>query len=153
MVYKKFVSKSAEETYRFGFNWAKKIKKGEILALFGNLGTGKTTFVKGLAAGLKVKETVLSPSFVIVNRYRIGRRGKGNYLYHVDLYRLRGRSQLIEAGIGEILEDKDGVIVIEWAGGWEEILPVGTIKIKFKYLGENKREIIFKDESFKKKRA
>jgi len=128
-----------------GFSWAERLKQGDVLALFGELGAGKTTFVTGVAAGLGVVGSVLSPSFVIVRQYEIGVGGKGRFLYHIDLFRLKDKKDLEEIGIKEILKEKDGVVIIEWADRCEEMLPDKVIKIYFKYLGEDKREIKAKE--------
>ena len=140
MVYKKFTSKSTQETKRLGFCWAEKVKKGGVLALYGELGAGKTTFVQGIASGLKIKQTVNSPSFIVVNRYGVNNR---QFFYHIDLYRIDNEEEIEELGIKEILADKKNIVAIEWPEELEKWLPKNTIKIYFRNKEKNKREIVF----------
>lgn len=119
-----------------------------VLALIGELGAGKTTFVKGVAKGLGIKREILSPSFIIINRVRI----KKGFFYHIDLYRIKNKQELMEIGILEILESLDGIVIIEWARKCLEFLPKETVKIFFEYLGESKREIRIEDGDIRKRR-
>jgi tRNA threonylcarbamoyladenosine biosynthesis protein TsaE len=103
-----FISKSIDETIRYGENIGRSLEGGEVLVLSGQLGSGKTVLAKGIAAGLGVQDTVTSPSFAILNVYR----GRVD-LYHFDFYRLEDPSEM-----EEMLEDyayrRDGVALIEW---------------------------------------
>ena len=100
---------SVEATQAFGESWAEGLKGGEVFALHGVLGAGKTQIVKGLARGLGYTGDVTSPTFTIVHEYRGGRLP----VYHLDLYRLKGEADAIEIGLDEYLPS-DGVTVIEW---------------------------------------
>jgi len=134
----KFLSRSPKDTIAFAAGFARRLKAGDILALAGNLGSGKTTFTKGIAKGLAVKEYkyVNSPTFVLIKEY------KGRIpLYHFDLYRL---------GAVKDIEDVDcdgyffgrGICVIEWADKCGPLLPKKYIRVEFKIKGETEREIV-----------
>lgn len=116
---KSFVTENEEETIRTGATFAGDLTAGDIIALYGDLGTGKTQFVKGVCRGLGVAEHITSPTFVILNEYLGGKLP----VYHFDFYRLRSRSELREIGFEEYL-DGDGVCLLEWANRIEEDLTV-----------------------------
>ncbi len=103
-----YQSHSEEETKQIGLKIAETLKEGDILALFGQLGAGKTALVKGIAQQLKIEEDVTSPTFTIINEYS----GKQT-LYHMDLYRVEDEAELFQTGFEEYL-GKEGIVVIEW---------------------------------------
>jgi tRNA threonylcarbamoyladenosine biosynthesis protein TsaE len=105
------ISHSPAETEALGDEWGRSAKSGWVIGLTGDLGAGKTQFVKGLARGLDITARVHSPTFTLVNVYSHGRLT----LYHLDLYRLETQGEIIAAGLEEYLNPKDGVTVIEWA--------------------------------------
>lgn len=107
-----------KETYRFGYGLGETAKAGQVFTLIGDLGTGKTVFTKGLAAGLGVKEPVSSPTFTIVQIYEEGRLP----FYHFDVYRIGDVEEMEEIGYEDYIYG-DGVSLIEWANLIEEILP------------------------------
>lgn len=133
----KTISKSVEETVEIGALLAKDFKRGDVVALIGELGSGKTVLTKGIAKGLKVKDVryVNSPTFVIIKEYK-GRMP----LYHFDLYRL-DRSSVIDAENYEEYFYGDGVTVIEWADKIKKILPKRYLEVRLSVAGENKRMI------------
>jgi len=134
----KIITNSVNETKKFASSFAKKLKKSDILCLCGDLGSGKTTFVQGLAKGLGVKGLPTSPSFVLLNIY------SGKFpLYHFDLYRLNNTDEIRNLGYEEFFYG-DGITAIEWAEKLKELTPKKYIEIKFKILEKNKREIIIK---------
>src|SRR5439155_6213698 len=108
-----FISHSPAETESLGERWGRAAQRGLVLGLTGDLGAGKTQLVKGLARGLGITARVHSPTFTLVNEYGGGRLR----LFHLDLYRLETREQIIAAGLEEYLQP-DGVTVIEWAERW-----------------------------------
>ena len=137
----KFVSNSVEDTIGIGVKLARKLKKGDCVALIGDLGSGKTVFTKGIAEGLGVKNPryVNSPTFVIIKEY------KGKIpLYHFDLYRLH-RSTLLDAESYEEYFYGDGVSVIEWADNIRGLLPRKHVEARLKVAGENRRKIEIKN--------
>jgi len=132
-----FVTRSPEETIELGKSFASSLKPGDIVAIFGNLGTGKTLFVKGVCQGLRVRDRVTSPTFTIVNEYSAPRGG----VVHIDLYRINSSAELTEIGI-ESYFDGERISLIEWAEGALSLLPRTYHTIKLKYGGaENEREI------------
>ena len=108
-----YISHSAAETAALGEQWGRAAESGLVIGLSGDLGAGKTQFVKGLARGLGIAERVHSPTFALVNIYSGGRL----MLFHLDLYRLDTRQQIVAAGLEEYLNPA-GVTVIEWAERW-----------------------------------
>ena len=124
---KKYIltTKSEEETMGFGRRMGAVLKSGDIIAMTGDLGAGKTHFTMGVAESLGITEYVSSPTFTIVNEYTNGKMP----LYHMDAYRLGDSDGLLEIGFDEYVS-RDGVVVIEWADIVEDILPPGTIWIK-----------------------
>ena len=129
---------SEKEVAEFGKRLGKTLESGDVLALVGELGTGKTTLTKAIAAGLDISETVTSPTFTIVKEYNSGRLP----LFHFDVYRLENGGELIEIG-GEQYFDAGGICVIEWADKIAEILPDDTKLILLEY-GENEGERIYR---------
>ncbi len=118
---------SPSETQQFAADLAKRISVGRVVALIGDLGTGKTTFAQGFARGLGVVEQVGSPTFKIVSEY-VGDKQK---LFHVDCYRLSGEVDFLNIGGEALLNPIGAVTLIEWADIIQEILPVNTIYIRF----------------------
>jgi len=111
---------------------AKQLKGGEILALMGNLGAGKTTFTQELAKQLKVKGRVLSPTFVLMNLFKARlKNGKIITLYHLDLYRIKNFKEVRALGLPEFWGQKNSLTIIEWADRIKNFLPKNAIYIKF----------------------
>lgn len=127
-----------EDTKRFGLEIARNAAPGQVLALIGDLGTGKTTLTKYIAEGLGIKETVTSPTFTIVKEYHGGKLP----LYHFDVYRIMDPEEMFEIGVDEYLFGK-GISVIEWADQIEEILPDDAMFL-FIERGEKEGERIYK---------
>jgi tRNA threonylcarbamoyladenosine biosynthesis protein TsaE len=109
------------------------------ICLFGDLGSGKTTFVQGFAQTIGISDRLLSPTFIIIRRYDIS--GRWLYLYHIDLYRLNAKMDLASIGIQEILQSKNGIILIEWAEKLGSLLPEKRIDCKFKVNESGDHEI------------
>jgi len=133
------ITDSAKETEKLGEKIAKKLL-GRIFALTGELGNGKTTFVKGFARGLGIKKRVISPSFVYIRPYAIRHKLYTN-LYHIDLYRLEKPSDVKGLGLEEIWSNPYNIVIIEWAEKIKKILPKERVEIYFQYLDKNKRKI------------
>lgn len=133
---------SAQETERFAENLAESLKAGDVLALYGNLGAGKTTFVKGLALGLGYKNRVFSPTFIFVRPYKIINNKRGiDTLYHIDLYRASVESDLKTIGVDEFINDERSVSAIEWPEKIEGQLLKNTVRVTIEVISENKRRI------------
>jgi tRNA threonylcarbamoyladenosine biosynthesis protein TsaE len=136
------VTKSAQETQALGEKIANNLKGGEVLALTGELGSGKTTFLQGLAKGLGIKERILSPTFIMMRSYPItDRQLPVTNFFHVDLYRVENEKDVEGLGLEEIWSDPRNIVAIEWAEKIKKILPKKRIDIYFKYLKEDEREI------------
>ncbi len=132
------ITKNGQETIKLGEKLSKRIKKGDIIALIGDLGSGKTTLTKGIARGLSVQGYVRSPSFKLINEY------KGSIpIFHFDWYRLNNISELEGLGYKEYFYNK-GVTIIEWAEKIKDVLPYSYWQINLFNLGETKRKIIVK---------
>ena len=132
----KIIIKDENETKKFGFALAQELKAGDVIALSGDLGTGKTALTKYIAEALGVKEDVTSPTFTIIKEYKSGKLP----LYHFDVYRLSGEEEVYELGFEEYFYG-DGVCVIEWADKIKNMLPKNSTMIKISYgAGEFERE-------------
>jgi tRNA threonylcarbamoyladenosine biosynthesis protein TsaE len=136
------ITASTEETIAFASAFAGRLQRGDIVTLFGDLGSGKTQFVKGVCQGFKTSTPVTSPSFVILNRYNGMDESKNEILlYHFDLYRIQSLAEIYDLGYEEFLQG-DGVCLIEWAEMLGELLPKQRYDVRFS-LGaeENQRHI------------
>ena len=130
-----FNSQSVDDTYFLARKFAQSISKGNVVALIGNLGTGKTTFTKGLAKALGILENVGSPTFKLVSEYL----GTDSALYHIDAYRLEGSKDFLNIGGEEYLTTEDGITVIEWADIIGDILDDDVIQVKFARIQNNSK--------------
>ena len=131
-----FISTSAEETEQFACRLAQSLKGGEVIAMYGGMGMGKTAFTRGLARGLGIVSGVSSPTFALVHEYQ-GRLT----VYHFDMFRVTDWDDLYSTGFFDYL-DTDAVLVIEWSENIEQALPKDCIKIHVA-LGEHENERIF----------
>ena len=129
-------TRSLEETLEFGGRLARELRRGDVIALSGELGAGKTALVKGIARGLGIAVEVTSPTFTLIHEYSGGRLA----LYHIDLYRIDSVPQALAIGIEDYLNGT-GVTVIEWAERIASLLPPHTTRIRIESLGENTRRI------------
>lgn len=148
MINKILKIKNEKETIKAAANFVSKLKGGEVVALYGDLGAGKTVWVKGMAEGLGIKEIITSPTFVLMKCFAIKQRRIKNQesrirnLCHVDAYRLKSSQELLSIGIEDYLGDKDAVTVIEWAERAHSLLRARkVIRIEFKF-GEKEGERI-----------
>jgi len=139
---KQYTTKSREETQKISSDFAKRLKGGEVLCFYGDLGAGKTTFIQSLAKSLGVKENITSPTFVIMKQYRIKDQGSRiKNFYHMDAYRLSDSQEALDLGLEEIWSNKNNIIAIEWADKISDILPENKIDLCFEHIDENKRKI------------
>ena len=131
------VSQSEADTQRIARDLAQTMLAGEVLLLSGDLGAGKTTFVRGLAEGLGIPpDAVSSPTFVLLNVYDTGRLK----VFHLDAYRLSGADDFEAIGFAELLE-QGGVVVVEWAERVESLLPADRINVRIQPTGATARRI------------
>lgn len=134
---KKITTTSAKETKELGKLLAQELQGGEVLCLDGELGAGKTTFTQGLLQGLGIKGPYTSPTFVIMKEYK-----PKNFtaVYHIDAYRI-GPDDLLSLGWKETVAGKQNITIVEWSDRVKKILPKKCLKIKFRWLEKNKRQI------------
>ena len=129
------ITKKEEETIELGYRLGKLLKKGDFIALKGDLAGGKTTFTKGIGKALNVKSVVNSPTFTILKVH------KGDItLYHIDAYRLENNEY--DLGLDELKDE--GIMVVEWPEYYETYLPKEYIEVSFKFINDDSREIIIK---------
>jgi|SRR3989344_207105 len=164
---KKFVSNNPEESRKFAGDLAKEILAGNpmsrrnfdidtgalVLALYGDLGSGKTTFAQAFAEALGVKEKIKSPTFIIFRKSKIPASSAGGEnkewrekgfekFYHFDVYRINSEKEILNLGWKEIIFNPENIVLAEWADKIENILPKNSVKINFKHLKGDKREIV-----------
>ena len=134
------ISKNEVETKEIAKDLAVKIKDGGLLCLYGDLGSGKTTFTKGLATALEINDFVIkSPTYTYIRKH-------ASNLYHIDLYRIEEVDELLWQEISELLEDKNNIIIIEWADKLLEKLPKSRVDVYFEYIDQETRKIKIGDE-------
>jgi len=136
-----FISHDPAETEALGEAWAREARPGWVIGLSGELGAGKTQLVRGLARGLGSPARVHSPTFALLQEYRGGRWP----LFHLDLYRLAGREQIIDAGLETYLTRPDGIAVVEWIERWETNAARDYRGARLILRGELEREIHYED--------
>ena len=143
----KIISKSLAETEKFAQEFVAKLtpKKDEatLVALSGELGSGKTTFVQFVARTLGVKENITSPTFVLIKSYQFT-KGDFKILYHIDAYRLENGKELAKLGFEEIVADPKNLIFLEWPENVAEVLPADYLAIKFSFVDERTRAIEYR---------
>lgn len=137
---------STEETKKLAESLAPRLKAGNVVALYGDLGSGKTTFTRYLVEALGVKAHVQSPTFVVARKYSGGGH-RPKSVNHIDLYRLTCVEEVLEMGLSEFFCERDALTVIEWPELAESILPKSTIRLHFTFVDENTR-LVSGDVSF-----
>ncbi len=149
LVDQSIITKNAQETTEFGRNLARELQEhrggdgATVLCLYGELGSGKTTFTQGFAKGLGITHRLLSPTFIIVRRYQLPKNSSG-FLYHLDLYRLQLDSELEELGLSEMFADSESFVVIEWAEKLTKNLPEKRMDISFTVDEQGRHRITLK---------
>jgi tRNA threonylcarbamoyladenosine biosynthesis protein TsaE len=164
-----YLSNCYLQTKKIGSEFAREILKTEdgsktlVIGLKGDLGGGKTTFLQGFAKGLGIKEKILSPTFVILKRFRLknftsgrskfdtGREFKN--FYHIDCYRIHNPKEILCLGFKEIIFSPQNIVAVEWAEKIKDFLPKNTVYIELEFLNKNRRKIIFrKNKPWKKEK-
>lgn len=147
---KKFGSNNPEESKKMAQDFAEEIlaKKQQkdgalVLALIGDLGSGKTAFAQAFAEALGVEEKIKSPTFIIFRKSAVSRQPSAvfKYFYHFDVYRINNEKEILNLGWEEIISNPENIVLVEWADKIEKILPKNCVKINFKHLKGDKREI------------
>ena len=150
-----FTSHSPKETKDFAKDFAKQIlseppqKRGAlVIGLEGELGAGKTSFAQGFAQGLEIKEKVLSPTFVILKKFKAprstvnGQKSSFTFFYHIDCYRIHKPAELLSLGFKAIVSNPNNIVVIEWADRIKKILPRSSLRIVFTQEGRTTRRLM-----------
>ena len=151
---------TAEATQLAGEKFAEKLlnfwesSKARVAVLYGDLGSGKTTFIQGMAKGLGIKKRIISPTFLIVRNYKMKKskvksqnyNSKFKSFYHVDLYRTQDEGDLEGLGLKEILEDPQNIVAIEWGEKLGKLMPKKRCDVKLEYLNEDKRRITIDEQ-------
>ena len=139
------ISSSVEETQKLAKKILPSLKNKNLICLYGSLGSGKTTFVQGLAQALGIKKRIISPTFILAREYKIAKFSNPNFqfskFFHIDCYRVSSEKDIRSIDLIELLSDPKNLIIIEWAEKIKKILPKERIDIKFKHINENKRKI------------
>jgi tRNA threonylcarbamoyladenosine biosynthesis protein TsaE len=145
---KSIITDNPKRTQELGKELSKILQKGDVICLYGNLGSGKTTFTQGLADGLGIKNRIISPTFVIARCYEIKKHELEilNF-YHIDLYRIECEKDIENLGIVEILENINNIVVIEWAEKLKKYLPKKRIDIEFSYEKNDSRKIVIRSSN------
>ena len=132
-----FLSLSLSDTEKFAQKFAKILKQGDVVLLSGDLGAGKTTFVKYVSKALGVDSVITSPTFTIMNEY------EGKFpVYHFDMYRLQNAYEAEELGLADFLKDKNAVCFVEWAENVPQLFDDNCIKIFISHQSENNRKFV-----------
>jgi tRNA threonylcarbamoyladenosine biosynthesis protein TsaE len=141
---KKIISKSDNQTRQIAKVFADSLSGGEVIALTGDLGAGKTTFTKGIALALGIKDKITSPTFVLMKQYitKLNKQKIKNFI-HTDCYRFVSSSDALSIGLDEYLGQSKTICIIEWPEIIQDILPDETIWININHVSEDEREIIF----------
>lgn len=152
---KKYLTKNSFQTKKLGEMIGKKISltspfspkssEGLVIGLEGDLGGGKTTFLQGFSRGLGIKEKILSPTFIIMRKFKIQNpNSKFKFFHHIDCYRMKKPKGILDLGFKEITSDPKNIVAIEWSNRVQKILPKYSLIIKFELAGKNKRKISLK---------
>ena len=139
VVFMEIFTDSPEATEKLGASFAASVKRGAPICLYGQLGSGKTKFVQGLARKLGCKKNTISPSFVLLRSYRLENKVVKE-LHHLDLYRLERQSQLKNIGIEDLFNNQEALVVIEWAEKLNKLLPKKRTDVRITIVSEKMRK-------------
>jgi len=142
---KGYLTKNSAQTKELGKILAKEVlkskpEKGLVIGLEGDLGGGKTTFLQGFAKGLEIKEKVLSPTFVILRKFKIKKLRFKNF-YHIDCYRIQKPKEILDLGFKDAISNPQNIVVIEWSDRIKKFLPEESLILKFHFANKNSRKI------------
>ncbi|MBI2442506.1 MAG: tRNA (adenosine(37)-N6)-threonylcarbamoyltransferase complex ATPase subunit type 1 TsaE [Candidatus Levybacteria bacterium] len=137
------VTLSAKETKKLAADLLTFLEGRNLLCLYGDLGSGKTTFSQGIGEALGIQKRMISPTFVILRKYEVQSMKNKNIanLFHVDLYRIGFPDEIIDVGILDFIRNPENLVIIEWAEKMGEYLPEKRIDVRFEYVDEEKRKI------------
>lgn len=135
-----FITKNEKQTRKIAQKLAEELKFGDVILLEGDLGSGKTVFTKGIAESLGIKDIITSPTFTILNLYKIN---NGNFA-HFDMYRIENENELSELGFEEYIGGQGTICAIEWSSQTPSIIPKNTISVTLEKIDEKTRKIFIK---------
>ncbi len=135
-----YTTKSEDETIELGKKFAENLKKGDVVLFYGDIGVGKTEFIKGICKYFNVEEIVTSPTFTIINQYNGTKDGESIAIFHIDLYRVKDKKELLEIGFEECLYSADSIKLVEWSENSFEIVKFVNYRIVIKADFENVNE-------------
>ena len=142
-----YTTKSVAETQKLAAEIAKTKEALQVITLTGDLGSGKTTFIQGLAQSLGIAQRIISPTFIIMRTYNLPKgAGKKKFFYHIDLYRATNIDDVEALGLLEIIKDPQNIIAIEWPEKIAGHLPKNSLDLTLRYIADEMREIIIKGE-------
>jgi tRNA threonylcarbamoyladenosine biosynthesis protein TsaE len=136
-----FISRSPEQTRRVGARLGMLLDGGDVIAMEGDLGTGKTVLAQGIGIGWGATMALISPTFIIIRRHT--RNQDNNFFYHIDLYRIASLTEAQDLGLEELLGDPRSVCVVEWAERAADIFPEEALWITLRVLDEQRRSLTF----------
>ncbi len=131
-----YTSLCEEDTLAFGQDLAERLRHGDVVAMYGDLGTGKTEFIRGVCTALGVSDLISSPTFTIINEYNGSRDGVELPIYHIDLYRLESDQDLEEIGLPDVLADPLSIKLVEWSEHAEALLPVRRFEVRLSQMDD-----------------
>jgi len=143
-----YFTTSPTQTKKLGKIVAKKVlkikrkRRAQVLGLEGDLGGGKTTFLQGFAKGLGIQEKILSPTFVLMKRFKM-KSFRFKCFYHIDCYRIEKPKEILKLGFKKIISNPENIVAVEWADRIRKIMPKNSLEINFKFVSKNTRKITF----------
>jgi len=141
---KTIITHSAEDTKKFAAKLIASPQGNNVLALYGDLGSGKTTFSQGIGKALGITRRMISPTFVVIRNYTLQVKSSTLQfanLYHIDLYRVQNPKEVLDLGILDFMKDPTNLVLIEWAEKMGEYVPNKRVDVRFEYMDENSRKI------------
>lgn len=129
----KYITHSEEDTIELGIKFAERLLDGDTVGFFGDLGSGKTEFIKGICSYFDVEEIVTSPTFTIINQYFAKKNGEEFPIYHIDLYRIKDNKELEDTGFSECINAPVGLKLVEWAEKAKDYMPETWYKIEIRF--------------------
>ena len=142
------ISESLQKTKKTGEILAKETLKIEsskalVFELKGNLGSGKTSFTQGFARGLGIKEKITSPTFNLMKKFKINKKSKFEFFFHIDCYRVEKSKEMLDLGFREIISNSKNIVIIEWPDKIKKILPKDSVIVNFEFIDLKTRKITF----------
>jgi tRNA threonylcarbamoyladenosine biosynthesis protein TsaE len=148
----KIITNAPEETVKLGSKLSNILNIGDLIFLVGDLGAGKTTFISGVAKGLKIKNDISSPSFTLINEYDLVKNNLPIKFFHCDFYRINNLEEILDIGIEDYIYNKNSIIFIEWGTFLKQKISKDFLEIRFEYYFNNNSNLIEKNQDLSQKR-